>query len=364
MSETFCRRFLLYLLTAAAAVGLAVLALRGVLRFALPFVWALLTAAALQRPLAFITRKTKMKRGIWSFLLVLLLVSLLAALAATVLWQAGNLLLRVVSNTELIDGLQQTVARVTERLQYMLSEWLPPEGPLAGTLLSRLSEAAMALLTDSFAAAAAWVGEWAVGGLPSFLFDFLIWVLASVLLTVEYRRVLCAVKAHLPRKVCALLGLLRRHGLRAVAKLCRAYALLMLLTFAELLLGFWILRIPHAPVLAAVVALVDILPVVGVGTVLLPWSAFLLLTGQTFPAVGLLALYLVITVVRNLLEPRIVGKQVGLPPLATLLFMYVGLQAGGIAGLFLLPLAAVVAAQLYREGVLPRIPRRTDVPQE
>ena len=132
----------------------------------------------------------------------------------------------------------------------------------------------------------------------------------------------------------------------------RAQGLLMLLTFGELALGFLLLRVEPALLLAGLTALVDALPVFGVGTVLLPWGAAALLLGDVRLGLGLLLLYGVVTLVRSLLEPRLVGKRVGLPPLAALACMYVGFRAFGVVGMVLAPLAGVLARQLWASGVL------------
>jgi len=121
---------------------------------------------------------------------------------------------------------------------------------------------------------------------------------------------------------------------------------LMGLTLLILLLGFLLLRIPHAPLWALGVALVDIFPVLGTGTVLLPWSLLCLLQRDTARAIGLLGLYATITLTRSLLEPKLVGRHLGLDPLATLMALYIGYKLWGIGGMILAPLLAVTALQL------------------
>lgn len=99
--------------------------------------------------------------------------------------------------------------------------------------------------------------------------------------------------------------------------------------------------------LSALIALVDALPVLGTGTVLVPWALVSLLGGNWKLALGLAVLYGVIWLVRSLLEPRLIGSRVGLPPLAALLSLYVGFQAFGVAGMILAPLLAVLVRQLW-----------------
>ena len=117
-------------------------------------------------------------------------------------------------------------------------------------------------------------------------------------------------------------------------------------TWVLLGLGFWLLDISHAPLWALGVALVDIFPILGTGTVLIPWSAVSLLQGNTPRALGLAGLYLTVTLTRSALEPKLLGKHLGLDPLVTLIAMYAGYRIWGIGGMLLAPLMAVTAVQL------------------
>lgn len=113
-----------------------------------------------------------------------------------------------------------------------------------------------------------------------------------------------------------------------------------------LLLGLTLLRIPYAPIWALVICLVDALPVLGTGAVLLPWSLILYLQSDTARALGMLGIYTTISVLRSVLEPKFLGKQLGLDPLLTLAALYAGYKIWGIMGMILAPLLAVTAVQL------------------
>lgn len=132
----------------------------------------------------------------------------------------------------------------------------------------------------------------------------------------------------------------------------RAQGILMLVTFGELAVGFLLLRVDLFLLLAALVALVDALPVFGTGTVLLPWALVTFLSGDWKLALGLLALYGLVSLVRSLLEPKLVGDKVGLPPLAALFAMYLGFKALGVPGMILAPLAAIFVKRLHDSGVI------------
>ena len=105
-------------------------------------------------------------------------------------------------------------------------------------------------------------------------------------------------------------------------------------------------------VAALVIATVDLLPVLGSGLVLGSWSAVVLVGGNLFLGIGLLALWGIISLVRSFLEPKIVGDRIGLPPLVTLTAMYFGLRLGGVAGLLTVPILCMVLVRLQADGSL------------
>ena len=137
-----------------------------------------------------------------------------------------------------------------------------------------------------------------------------------------------------------------------IGKFLLSYALIITLTFVELLVGFLILGIEGAFVIAILVAILDILPVLGTGTVLIPWMIIVFSAGNARMGAGILVLYLVITIVRNIIEPKLVGRQMGLSPIIMLPSMLVGLQLFGIIGLFVVPFGVAFIKNLNDRGVI------------
>lgn len=140
------------------------------------------------------------------------------------------------------------------------------------------------------------------------------------------------------------------HSLKGVKRsllgYLRAQVKLSVITFLLLALGFLLLKIPYAPLWAFGTALVDAIPILGTGTVLLPWALVCLIRGDTWLAAGLAGLYVAAFALRSILEPRVVGKGLGLDPLLTLLSLYVGYKLWGILGMLLAPMLAVAALGL------------------
>ena len=117
-------------------------------------------------------------------------------------------------------------------------------------------------------------------------------------------------------------------------------------TYGIVSVGFLVLGIPYAPAWAVLVALVDAKPILGTGTVLLPWALVCLLQGESLRAIGLLCTYAAAFMTRTVLEPRIMGRQLGMDPLITLLAVYVGYRLWGFPGMLFTPILASAAKSL------------------
>ena len=117
-------------------------------------------------------------------------------------------------------------------------------------------------------------------------------------------------------------------------------------TFGLLTAGLLLMRVPYGFLWAFLIALMDAFPILGTGAALVPWSLISFLQGDNLQAFGLLGLYAAVTVTRTVLEPRLVGRQLGLDPLVTLICFYTGFRLWGILGMILAPMLAVTAVQL------------------
>ena len=136
----------------------------------------------------------------------------------------------------------------------------------------------------------------------------------------------------------------------------RAQFKLMGVTFLILTAGFLILRISYPLLFGILLAFVDALPVFGTGTVLIPWSILMFLRGNVRCGVGLLILYGCASLMRQALEPRMVGRHIGLNPLLTLIALYTGFRCAGIVGMVLFPVAAIFLKQIFSQNPQPGQP--------
>lgn len=135
-------------------------------------------------------------------------------------------------------------------------------------------------------------------------------------------------------------------------ELFKSYFLLTFITFLQLLIGFLIIGIDYSLLLAAIISIIDLLPILGTGTVLLPWSAICFLLDNTVTAVGLIVLYAVITIFRQVVQPRIIGAGAGLSPLVSLISIFAGLKFMGFAGIIVFPIITTTLIKLNQRGFI------------
>lgn len=178
--------------------------------------------------------------------------------------------------------------------------------------------------------------------IPGFLIRLMITIISTFFFMIDYNKILVTIIGFIPKGKEKTVTNLGKHFKNSVLIYLKSYSLLFLLTFSQLTIGFTIMSIPYAPLIALLVAVFDILPILGVGGILLPWTAILLIMENIPLAIGMLILYLIIIFIRNTLEPKLVGQQIGLHPLATLVFMYLGLRFLGLLGMFLFPVTLAV----------------------
>lgn len=164
--------------------------------------------------------------------------------------------------------------------------------------------------------------------IPGFIVKIVVTVISTFFIAIDYDRIIGFLKKHIPAGKEDMLRRSKEHIRNTVFIYIKSYSLLFLLTFIELSIGFFILKIPYAGWLGLAIAIFDILPVLGIG--------------------GILVLYLIITAIRNIVEPKLVGKQIGLHPLATLMAMFLGLKLIGIAGMVLFPVALTIVLGLKK----------------
>ncbi len=328
-------------------------ALKFLLPATLPF-WLGLAIASLLKPVTlWLSRLLKFRRKSAAFSALLLFYLLLGLL----LWSMINLLfLRGSLWLEELplfyeNEVQPFLHRCTLQVNGLLDDFSPQTArqivEKSQEFSSSLSAGLASLSTELLSLATSTAKK-----IPFWLTTIAFSILCSVFISMDYGTVTSFLLRQVPRKMRPLILRCKHFLQNSLLQMLKAYAILLLITFAQLFAGFFLLRIKQPFLWAAVLALLDFLPFIGTGLVLIPWGIFHLLSGRTPLGTGLLILYAILTIVHNLMEPRLVSSSIGLHPLATLIAMYGGLRLFGFVGLLTAPILLLLLCYLQREGCL------------
>lgn len=187
-------------------------------------------------------------------------------------------------------------------------------------------------------------------GIPAVLVYSIVVILSSYFFIVEQNKILRFVKGLLPDSMDSYMTLFRKDLKNLIGGYFLAQFRIMFVVAVVLAVGFLILGVKYGILLAILIAILDFLPLFGTGTALFPWALVKILSGETAFAVGLILLYVLTQVVRQIIQPKIVGDSMGLPPLLTLFFLYVGFKVKGLSGMILAVPVGMVGVKLYQYG--------------
>ena len=188
--------------------------------------------------------------------------------------------------------------------------------------------------------------------LPGFLIKLLIMVISTFFIASDYEALSQFIQRQFTGKGHDLLMRIKHYLIDTLFVVVRSYSIIMFITFVELSLGLSIINVSNAILIAFIIAMFDILPIFGTGGVMLPWTIISFIQGDYKLGIGLLVIYVFVTVVRNILEPKIVGSQLGLHPVVTLMCMFIGVNLFGVLGLFGLPITLSLIKHLNDTGVV------------
>ena len=284
------------------------------------------------------SKKVRCTNRVFRILLSLMVYSLIGLLV-------GLLVVRMVSAvSSLIKWLPRVYEMKMEPLVMLFYRWARDTIELLNpTLLSALEKLLASALT-ALESVFSRLSELAVGvisgiakGVPSLVLSLLAMIFSTIFLVADYERIAAFTSEHVPPSLKKLLKNIRSYLTDTLFVVIRSYAAIMLLTFTELSILFAIFGIESPVLKAGIIALLDIMPILGTGGIMIPWAVISLVLGYTKLGIELFVIYAIVTVIRNYVEPKIVGTQLGLHPIITLVSMFVGLRIFGFWGLFGLP---------------------------
>lgn len=317
----------------------------------MPFIIGFVVATIIQFPLSRIPLKAPSQRKMVSAALCIGFYSIVVSLLILLGYVVVTEVTRFVSYlpTLFTEDLYPFFVYCAERLMEVLAPIDPSLAQWIIDLGQNVTSSLAQFATDISAGAVKIVASGAVS-IPSVLVSIIITVVSTFFISADYRMVLDFLKSLIPENKRHYVIHILRYAETAVLVYIKSYSILFCLTFVELWLGLSFLKIPYALAIALGIAIFDLMPILGTGGILLPWAVILLVLGNFPLAIGVALLYVVITAVRNALEPRIVGDQIGMHPLATMVAMILGLKLLGIVGMMLFPITLVAVTNLKKSA--------------
>ena len=330
-----------------------------------PFIFAFVVAAVLQKPLKLFTKSEKAPKGIISAALSLFVFGIIIAAF-------------VLGGIRLVYGIKDLITYFTDRCSNLveffdvlktgylgleIAQILPAEANNAITSgIDSVSEYIAS--GDIFTTLTANVSKFispigsVISTVPNFIVGFVVSAVATCFMTSTYDDIKGFIIRQFSEENQYKVRRAKYILLSSVGKMIKAYIGIIFITTVEVFVGLSILKLigvhdgSHILIISFIIACIDIIPVLGTGTVVLPWSVYSFVTGNIGMGIGLIVIYAVITVIRQFIEPKLVAGQVGISPVVTIIAMFIGIKIFGAVGIFILPLLVIIINLLNDEGII------------
>lgn len=329
-------------------VALVYVALKYALPMVAPFVVAAVIVLILKGPARFLAGKLKVSEKTMRCGLLVVLYLLIAGLCvlfgAKILSESGKFISGLPRFYSL--SILPAIREFSLWVQELAQEFDPAAVSAVNTAFDQAASTLAQRITE-FSSMAIGVVSNILVSMPSMIVNTVLTVVSSFYIAADYDRITRTMVRHMPEQWHKVMLQIRSKFNHSVGIYIRSYALIFCMTWAELFIGLVLLRIPHGLLVSLLIAVCDIMPILGVGTVLIPWALVAAVMGRYPLAIGIGVLYLVITIIRNAVEPRLVGSQIGLHPLITLVSMIVGAHLFGLLGLFGFPVTLSILLPFY-----------------
>ncbi|MBR3355194.1 MAG: sporulation integral membrane protein YtvI [Oscillospiraceae bacterium] len=328
---------------------------RYAFQYVMPFFVGFLIAYIFHQPIAILSEKSGMSKKVCSIITITLVIIVLA-------------LIIVILGVKIVDWVKyffitfpSFYARniepiITEVLQwYEHFDIINELGPTIGSILEATADnilVSVGNIVSNMSVKFVSITTSLVTNLPGLLMKFLMIIISTYFISFDYDAVVGFIKNQMNAKTLDYCEHFKNHFIQTIGKYLYSYAIILFITFIELSILFTIAKVNRPVLIAFAVALFDIMPIVGTSTVMIPWMIIDIVTKNYKQAIILAIGFIIMQIVRQFTEPRVVGKRVGLNPVLALICMYVGLRRFGILGMFGIPITLVVLIEMHKAGLI------------
>ena len=349
------RRILANLGVALAGVLFLIFVVPPLVRFLMPLIVAWIVAMIANPIIRFLEKRIKIMRKHGSALVIILvLAALIAAFYGLAVLVASQFSSWVTELPDVYDSVTQNLQHLFRSLHQKYNI-IPADVKLAFDQRENMLDSYIQKAIDGLLKIVKSGSLSKVSSLASSLMDFLVYailtILASYFMTVEKDHFTKLLQEKTPAGVQRIWDKIKKIFIRAIGGYFKAHFQIMIVIFFITVIPFAFMGISYSGLLAVVIAIVDFLPFFGAGTVLVPWAFYRLVTGSYTYAAILFVIYVVVLIVRQALEPKLIGDNIGTSPFETLVFMLVGYRLAGMLGLIVGIPVGMILMECYREGM-------------
>lgn len=335
--------------------ALIVIVFKYGMRYILPFLLAFIFAFALNEPIRWLSTKAKFSRRLSSIIIVSMAILILSALVILVGAKTAGRLKALFSALPLFY--KEQIEPYLQRLAHWYEEidFIRDLGPTIGSILESTAESIMSTLGSLVTTFSVKIVSWltsVVTSFPSNLMNFLITVIAVYFIAGDYDNIMGFLERQFKPRTVEFIKYIKVNFFDTIGKYLISYLLILLITFGETSVLMIIARVVNPFFIAFLISIFDFLPIVGISTIFIPWIVIDLMYGNYVRAIIIAVGWIAMMVVRNIIEPKIVGTKVGMHPLVALIAMFVGLKLGGLLGMFIIPIGIVMLTQMQQADII------------
>ena len=363
------KKFIINIVYTVILVALFYLFFKFAFGTILPILCAVVAAMILQKPVNFICKKTPLKRGLVSALAVLFgFAVVISGLVLLLIWVGSEfkgffqyVMIQFEDIPALVHKVEGYIANaigfLPEKLETTVMDFVSEK--LASLTAPTVTPDDSSMSIDLSMLSTPLMGIWNTAKqIPTTLVSIVVAIVACCFMTADFASVKRLVLGFFQPDTRTKIVRAKRLLFPSLGKMAKAYGIIITITFCELSLGLFLLKLMgiydsgYIFVIAILTAIIDIVPVLGTGTVLIPWAVVSLLNANYPMAIGLIIIYACITVIRQIIEPKLVAAQLGIPAFLTIVSMFIGSQIFGVIGIFILPITIVMLKLLNDEGII------------
>ena len=307
--------------------------------YLLPFIVSFALVYALQKPSIYIEKRIGIRKSIVTLIALILIV---AILCAALCFAINNLIgfFSDAKNNDWLYNISDVLNRFYLGIPTEIKNIIGGGEAVFSNVIKNVSGYLMGAMATT------------LKKLPGIIFSIVTSLVSACFLSFEYDNFIAFIKRQLSNESISKVAKVKRTVNERLIGFLKGYLILMLFTLLFMVSGLKVLGVKNAIAISIIIALIDVLPVFGTGIILLPWGIYSIIANNVFLGVGLILMYVIYSLTRYFLEPRIIGKKVGVNPLISLLAMFLGLKLFGLIGLILAPITVSVLLVLHKNKAI------------